>query len=601
MTVETEQTGAGVAKGDGDGFRIRSRFTEPLLPRNFLPAALSALRGQSDAKSRIVFLKTVQSDAVKFAVVPIGQLAFRDKWMPELGVEIDDIILGPPVGAEAQNGLNEIAFRAAPAPPDNDGKSVILVIDFGIAFWNARFRTSSGGCRFREVQYLDFDTPTLPQAAAKVNIGFKDEAEIAALCSLADTKGHGAVVERLKTDFPASFFGSGADLDGLWHGTAMADLAGGANASDASGPIMFGLELPTSSIKDRGGDTLTAVLPPALAAGLEMTKNYSDRPLIIVLAFAFPAGPHDGNHQIAVAITDFLASQRAGKRDVTVMLPAGNHLQDRCCARLPANMNGLPAPSIIWHLPPDDFSANSVEIFVDAPDIPEVQLKAPDGRLATLTVAPGDLAVVELDGIVIGAVQHSPLPVPLIPGSKTKIRLSLSATAWQQPGQRPTPFGDWILSVAAQSPVDLWILRDDTSRDFAPSRPNRPSFFKDAAYRERSLIGDYGLDDTDTGALRRSGTASILTTAFDLSVVPVRANERVGTLAERQAFYSGKAYDFAGQTAPTMTNMWREELVDNGWAGRGADAVANGTARIFGVSGTSAAAALAARRQASKV
>ncbi len=582
----------------------------PQLPYNYLPSRLSSLRGDPGPKSRIVLSTQRRADGIAYSVAGSKELSDPVEWKydfeskkedPKQRVveeritqdtsfrrsfpQVNTVILGPPVEKENDSRIRTINFRQAPLLSQDDGKDVILVIDYGIAFWNRRFRNQAGECRFREIQFLDFDPDTDTNPIDTSPIGFLDAADIASFCATADAQGHGPVVNSLSQTFGRSFYGTQPDLDHLWHGTAMADLAGGADPQDGADTILFGLELPTSSVRDRSGDTLQSVMPSALAAGLAMTSAYEDRPLVIVLAFAFPAGPHDGSHPIASAIADFLETDRLNGRDVTLMLPAGNHLQDRCCARLPATGSNTDVPSVFWHVPPDDFSVNTVEICVDAPENPTLVLTAPYGETAEITLAQGQIASLLMNGAEIGGVHNIPSF-----GSKTKLRLSLAATAWQSPSVRPPPYGNWRIGIKAQSDADLWILRDDTTRDETKARPNRASFFADHLYEERDRLGNYGLDDTSTGMLRRSGTASIMTTGGDPAVVAVQANERLGTNPIQQAMYSGRHFDGSAMT--------REELVDDGWTGRGTHAVGNGTDRVFSVSGSSSAAALAARRQA---
>ena len=67
----------------------------------------------------------------------------------------------------------------------------------------------------------------------------------------------------------------------------------------------------------------------------------------------------------------------------------------------------------------------------------------------------------------------------------------------------------------------------------------------------------------------------------------VEAMEKLGPTAPRQACYSGRAVSGGGFDMAV--------LVDDGYQGRGLNAVGNGTDRVFRVSGTSAAAGRAVR------
>ena len=185
---------------------------------------------------------------------------------------------------------------------------------------------------------------------------------------------------------------------------------------------------------------------------------------------------------------------------------------------------------------------------------------------------------------VIGGIHNLPNQ------SNTKLRLSLARTATKPRDTAPAPAGDWRIEVNSDSPVNLWILRDD--RD---ETGRIPSVFSHPNYRERLPDGRYGSDGTNTGNIRRSGTASVYTTASVNSTNPPPVSVTATELSDRKgmhqlpASYSGKQMD--------GTDFANRQLVDCGEPFDGQPAVHNGTSVIMErFSGTSAAATMAASR-----
>ncbi len=540
----------------------------PNLPMNYMPAVLPALRGQTTGSGCILLPVGGAPGGARFVTVSGKPL--------ESPTALSDYL----AGSEAPSALSGI-----PAPGKASGQAsgqasgddhAIVVIDYGIAYWNRRFVRPDGTARFGSVSHLSFE----PAAAGGVRIGTITPGEIADDCRRAGLPGGESVILRgLAKRFPDGFFGESPNPEGFWHGTAVSDLAAGAPPDPAQGPALFGIDLPTAAISDSAGDTLQAILPAALETALAMTADVAHLPVTIVLAFGYPGGPHDGSHPVAGIIARFLELNRA-HRKVGLIVPAGNHLQDCCAARLAATTKSGAAPAVIWRLPPDDFSGNTVMICAAGSDHPEITLTAPGGLSAGITLAPGEFASLHHSGTLIGGLHFLPRT-----DGWNRLRLSLTGTAWTAGEPRPAPSGDWQLSVRSDTDADLWVLRDDRSRATDRNRPARRSMFASPDYRPQDERGAYAMADTATGSLLRSGTASILTTAP--GVLAVQADQRIGSRLPETAYYSGRRFDGC--------EFDRRILVDDGWQGRGCDVVANGRPQKFRMSGTSAAAAIAAR------
>ena len=564
----------------------------PILPYNYFPAALSAISASHDAQNRHLLVLPdayiePQNDTLSYVVSaatmrePAMMAAFLATLEPGLNPALanQSCFLGPTTALTETNQPRVQTLTQTARVDDAPYARVVVVIDHGIAFWNRAFR-SAGTTRFLEIQYLDFDKGN-PNAALPV--GRLTQADLTGLCGEADLRnGEAAVLDVLKKKFPRSFYASypPPDVDGLWHGTAIADIAA---PFDGGRTALFGVELPDAALRDWGGDTMKYVLPTALQAALKMTSTLDHLPLVIVLPFAFTAGPHDGSHPVAQYIKTELDKANLS-RVVSLVLPAGNHLQDQCTAFLPPAGHGPGAPAISWHVPPDDFSPNTVEIIIEnvALDVnrPRIDITASNGSTVQAELLPNKVAPLWTGSDLIAVlVRLDDI------GGNGRYRLSTTPTGWLKGNRQPAPFGTWQISVATTQPTTLWVLRDERDMASDMARPNRGSYFTDPKYRDRDPNGAYFREDKPVSSIRRSGTGSVLATASGPETV--EALEKLGPNAAQVACYSGR--DIAG------SGFTRSVLVDDGYEGRGMNAVGNGTGRVFRVSGTSAATARAAR------
>ncbi len=580
----------------GGRFRIGPPQEVSFLPYDFVPTALGALRDEWPGDGRVILsMEREYGDAgtgSPYHVVGADDIrgwlglsgASRPTPSPrdeeraaDATAEIagrqaagDLLFFGPPSAARGTGRHLRFGSPAIRAAPHH--RRAVAVIDLGIAFWNRRFRSPDGDPMFAAMQYLDFDGGS----GAEYPDGVLQPSDISTLCGIADAPdGQTRISRHLAARFPGSYFGSRPDQEAFWHGTAIADIAAG-TAGDA---LMFGIELPFASLRDWKGDALGAILPLALRAAVNLAASVPRLPLTIALPFAFTGGPHDGTHPVAAAMARFLANVRR-TRDVTLVVPAGNHLQDQCCAELGPATKSVPSPSIAWHLPPDDFSPNCVEICLTSGTPAEIAITTPDGQTEAIRPGEGTIAQLELRGGLIGAVHR-----PHDHDGCTKIRLALARTGWAEAGAVPAPYGNWTIGVRADRPARLWVLRDDRDTVYDRSRPHRRSYLVDPQYRERGPYGAYVMTDPAAGPMRRSGTASVLSTAPGGRVV--QADQRLGPGPAAPSWYSGSPVTGGGFADSFM--------VDDGREGRGIDALGNGSARRFRFSGTSAACALAAR------
>ena len=587
-------------------------FTGSLLPYNYLPAAfsqLAALDTPPDKPGRIVFLLPDPDEnpraGIQYHVVPGNVLGIPDALALFLAdrrfSDADTFkrcILGPPtmldkteVGKPISLNFDRLKFADADA-----FDQVAVVIDIGIAFWNDRFRTgtpTNPSSRFKAMRYLNFDA----LLSGKAPFGGLSEPEIADYCRLSDQPGGSDIVAaQIGRQFPDCYFdlGGGGVPDALWHGTATSDLMAGLAPYTPNKTALFGIELPMSVLRDADGDNLTLVLALLIEAAVEMTADFADKPLTILLAWGFSAGLQDGSHPAAATIQDVLSAQV--DRKITLLVPAGNQLQDRCCAHLTPSTTPVPK-QIIWQVPPDDFSINTVEFFVKAPvptGVQALRISPPAGAGFVIAIKENHWAAILRAGQIVGILARFPDV-----GSNARLRLSLAPTGWQFPALLPCPSGDWTVSFARNDDVSLWILRDDRDFMLDGPLPRRASAFFDEAYVERDPRGSYFLTDDPGSAVVRSGTVSVLATAkvkgpvkvlgkpIGNKVVAIQANEQMIGLPERQAFYSGRRVDGLA--------IEKTVLVDWGRPASGVQVAANGTEQRTRMTGTSAAVAMYGR------
>lgn len=570
-----------------------------LLPYNYFPAAFRLLEDSHDAMNRVVLVlpgdEAVRRTSIEYHVVahenlsdPIGLEKFLDDRGFDRDTAFKRCFLGPSTRLDetAVGQARQIEFEPLEIANAEVVKQVAVIIDIGIAFWNPVFR-SNAGPRFRAMRYLDFDAflrPTIPPALGQILAPLPDT-EIVRLCNLSDLPGGQAkVVAELGSFFPDSYFGDHGDAEPgtLWHGTAMADLMAGLPPEAPNTTVLMGIELPMAVLRDADGDNLGAVLTALLEGALEMTASqFSGVPLVVALPWGFTSGLQDGSHPFAVAIDRVLALHP--DRDVKLLVPMGNQMQDRCCAHILPSGAGEPENAVIWRLPPDDFSENSAEFNVVATGLgakQTVRITAPTGQTAVFLIKEAQRIRFWRDGVLIGAlVRYKDT------ATGPRLRLVFGPTGWQPGARKPAPAGNWVLSFHQRDEVRIWVLRDDRDWSLDKALPRRPSHLFDQMYRARDAHDAYLLTDYTNSSVVRAGTASVLATAR--SAIAVQADETLGTAKPQPAWYSGSRT--SGRIAEAAAT------VDMGRHNAGVLAAANGTAQMVKVSGTSAAIALTAR------
>ena len=590
--------GRGRAMTDDVAFGEPENLNETLLPYNYFPAAFNAVSKAADATNRIVIVlpgpEKGRRAGLEYHVVSQKTLAGHgdpdslSRFLIERGLGDDfgyrRCFLGPPTRLDETpvGEAKRIEFEPFEIPNSDKVKQVAVIIDIGIAFWNPVFRSDTGP-RFKAMRYLDFDAFVNP--GIKLPLAPLPATEIVRLCDLSDLPGgQDKVVAELGALFPDSYFGphGAAEPGTLWHGTAMADLMAGLPKDAPDNTVLMGIELPMQVLRDSDGDNLGAALTVLVEGALEMTTAFSNVPLVIALPWGFTGGLQDGNHPFAVAIDRVLALH--SNRHVTLLVPMGNQLQDRCCAHLLPSDVGQPEKTVIWRVPSDDFSQNTAEFnIVSANPVPRqmVRITTPTGETSVVLLRESRRVLIWRNGVIIGGIVRNKDTA-----SGPRLRMTLAPTGWRPDNPQPCYAGDWTLSFYHADEVRIWVLRDDRDWALDKALPRRASCLFDPNYRARDKHDAYHLIDDSGSAVIRSGTASLLATAR--AVKAVQADQTLGASAPVPAWYSG--------LRTSMKAAEARETVDFGKQNAGCLAAANGTSQRIKVTGSSAAIALAARR-----
>lgn len=591
------------------------KFADPVFaPANLLPTLLLAME---DAEQHFNITYRRKSDGA-LVLIPGGgslkdlltQPQSRQFWF------IPDVDRDHPVYVlpEDLHGRELGRERGHPAPADTgfepgeclppsprvdpDGEAAcaeIGILDAGIAFWNPAFWDTTGAqSRFATFSGLCMEPG---KEIARVELAPQDVTAMAqnGRAVGGDRKNRRMLAEALTSSVFAQD-APGRELaspQGLSHGTAMADMILSTAPAEAR---LHGMELPRRALRDLNGATMRSILHQAVRELVQQAADHRARSgdhgrfrMVILVAFGFVGGPRratDGLPDVLQNLQQTIADMGRSGIDLEIVLPMGNHRQHQLHAVVP---QGQP---LRWRLQPDDHSANTLEIFHKEP-LTTLKVTAPNGREGFWQPDKGGVSILQAGGHRVGALWTQAIGA----GDQTqwRTRLTLMPTAGRL-GQK-APFGLWHITLPdAKSPVEAWILRDETGFEYDPARPMRSSWFEDPHYRDRDAFGLPQMEDAGRNgdpAVRRAGSASVLTLGSVPGVVTVGAAWRdpeTGALHAKP--YSGAP---AEEGAPDVwTCLETSAAPDQRLVGPfGQCAVlGNGTDRRFRVAGTSLAAAL---------
>lgn len=450
------------------------------------------------------------------------------------------------ISQEKSNFLLRVEPRASLSQPG------FVLIDCGIAHWNDKFWPNST-FRFSDIYHLT--TSTIGQLKPT-----KLPTSVLTKCrDKAAQHGPAAPVPYLAQNYPDSFWALPPDPDDFWHGTAIAALV-----AEAQGTDLIGFELPKSLLLDWGGDRMTLMMWMMLYQAISQLSLPEPKGRIL-LPYGFTGGPHDGHHPAARSISVMLSKYC----DVELIVPAGNHRQDRLHAKLTADR-----PKVIWATVPDDASHNTLELCVAKAPAKFTLRIGSGGPEITLTLEHGDYCELMLDKRLIGRV-HARKAGP-----------GLAVRVAAEPGMPSHPY--WEIEIARKQPASLWILRDDP--ELALNHRNaEQSRFIDSDYIEQGPDGHPAMSDGES-VIKRAGTASVLTTA---RVVPP-AQGVTAVAAEVKRHGKDIVAPYCGCPGTGSDFAKRQSLGLE--TGQGLQVIGNGSPRLFWAEGTSIAAADYLRR-----
>lgn len=571
------------------------------------PALVRLRAGKSYAEARATVEAwlaegLVQRDAQE-GPLPEDDRPFTLYWSDALPVETEER-LGTAVEVLSLTRRLDSEPLPAPAPvtPEAAGLApkrsltspILAVIDDGIGFLNARFRTAQGTrTRFAAVWLMSFRST--PGGAGLVQAG--------RVLSRAEIDGWLALGPRLEEDsvyrnLNASLLEPGAHRAtelAFSHGTHVLDAAAGADPGTGdpaeTWPLLV-VQLPPEAVDDTAGTHLEPMILRGLAWILAQAEAMGgSAPVITTVAMATFAGPKDGTKAIEAVMAQMVDgwSARTG-RAARVVLSFGNARRTRQAARLTASATPR---SLDWRILPDDRTASYLEIRTpDGADLLQLHLSviAPHGEEQALPVLPPNswIGLRDAGGHVVGRVYHIG-PRVTAPGITSPAHLVLAmAPSVERAGGPVAPHGAWRLSFQAEggagTPLRLEVQRDDTVHGY---RQNGRQSYLDDPFCDGwdAETADYGAPEAES-AVTRAGTFSSFATAPSASVLVVAGAVEQGLMPSR---YSAEGSPDL-RSGPTLAALADRSPARPGLLAAG---TLSGTVRTS--DGTSVAAARAAR------
>jgi hypothetical protein len=411
-------------------------------------------------------------------------------------------------------------------------KVVMGIIDDGLAFANARFRTALASSRV-EYWWLQ-DGLAAKKPGSTLTDGYElTKAEIDAYLARAT---HGGMVDEDEVyqragliDFLREGHNSAA-----WrtaHGTHVMDLAAGFEMGAAPGdrPIVA-VQLPARVTVDTSGGDLGYYVVYAIQYILDRARKIGtahgtpNLPVVINLSYGTIAGPHDGTSDLEVRIDELVALAAARGVSLRVILPAGNSYLSRCHAELAFPRAGA-TQNLRWRVQPDDQTPSYVEIWLPPRPAgkPRARLTltvtAPNGRSKTLTDIHGQSRTWLGPLGEYAMLSYTDMAAPATRGRFTMATLP---TLDHNPAQATAPAGMWTFAfknrgLKPAERVHAWIQRDDSLYGH-PVR-GRQSYFDDPHYQRFDHAGRAVDTDNARSSVKRAGTLNAIATGSSTIVL----------------------------------------------------------------------------------
>lgn len=280
---------------------------------------------------------------------------------------------------------------------------ITAVIDEGIALGHPRFRAADGRTRVlaswqqgatfdaSQATYLPFGQELYAEDIDHLLTQHSDGGD---LTRALDETGFNRAA---RLDEPTQPHGVRAGSRRLSHGTAVLDLAAGADARGmdpdalARRPIIA-VNLPRRSTIGMAGTflefysiyALNRIVALADQIWREQHGGKGGFPIVVNLSYGQQAGPKDGHSPFEVEIARLQRSRPDGA-PLEVVMPAGNDNLMRCHARKKMRP-GKESFDEHWRIQPEDHSSNFVEVWTEAssdgdPTHPlEIRVQSPEGE-----------------------------------------------------------------------------------------------------------------------------------------------------------------------------------------------------------------------------
>jgi len=452
----------------------------------------------------------------------------------------------------SENPSAEADGGSKPTGKPEDGTVVVGIIDDGIGFANARFRTADGCSRVEHIWLQDGDCNDAAAAygygrslAKHGSDGIDQMLQDATHSGLVDEDAVYARAGALR--FEAQEDGAiGSTALRSSHGTHVMDIACGYEPGTAprregtrgpdNRPIVC-VQLPSATSMDTSGASLDTFVIDGIRYILDKADKIAGErqcgrlPVVINFSYGTIAGRHDGTSDIERAIEELIATRQDTQAPLQVVIPAGNSRLKKCRAVLKFERKARlwrrgTKKSLHWRVLPDDRTTSHLEIWL--PHTPagaksriKLIVKPPFGEPSPPLeeqVRPFRVwGTPEQSDLGLCYVRYSRVPEPT---SRGMFLVTLKPTVPVELPRTGTldvmaPAGIWTItleniSLEPDDVVDVWIQRDDTRYGHLPS--GRQSHFEDSNYVEVGEDGKVPKCDEPASMVKRAGTLNAIAT-----------------------------------------------------------------------------------------
>lgn len=515
---------------------------------------LRSLRGSHPARPEAVFVVSHLEPDAFFAAVAADAALFclpmeRDL-VRALGAEsgTEALIFRPerhplPQEIALADGV-EFPFAA---PARERTRTGIAIIDDGIGFLNARFRSDPVMSRFLGV-WLQSAVLKRGDSMGRV----LNAAAVAKLTAATPTTAEAVLYRDLNDGLHADPRLVRTILQAETHGTHVLDLAAGADPLDTADPMrtlpLIGVQLPPEAVNDTSGMQMTVPLLQGLRWAIMVAHEAGLDRLIVNASLGILAGSKDGKSFLERQMARLIAQAGRIGIEMHIVLPYGNDHEGRQVARLSAATGGH--GSITLRLQPQDATPSYVEIrdlasraAGDGAHL-SIGLTLPDGTdIAAAKVAPGGFRDILWRGRLVGRLYHQPREA----GRDAVILLALAPTQAIAPGDPTAPAGSWTIRFADAGARDivLQVQRDDRAAGYRLS--GRQAYFEAPdAYGWNRRSRDWTGHDQPSCPIRHDGTNSAYATSIHPQIHSVGGALLTEWREPRPADYAARGADWSG-------------------------------------------------------